>query len=229
MHIDSIALMILAMVILIVDVSIHLCSFFLHVTSCSYIVDLPGVEVVGQTSLVVTNSAQTFQWKSYGFNLHVPADSLPADVDSCVLHIYASISGQYQFPDNQELVGAVYWVRCEPSCRFNLPLTAKFQHCAKKGSSPKLNFVRAPSFPKNPPYIFKKEECGTFTDESWHGSVQLDHFSGLAFTFSVNVGTYLSGYFAGALNFGSESQADQPENQADQSENEAACSFRESS
>ena len=144
---------------------------------------MPGVEVVGQTSLVVINAAQTFQWEGYGFNLHVSADSLPADVESCVLHIYASISGQYEFPDNQELVSAIYWVRCEPPCQFKRPLTAEFQHCAKKAYSNKLTFVRAVCSQKVLPYTFKKVEGrGTFTDQSSYGSIQLDHFSGFAVT-----------------------------------------------
>ena len=147
------------------------------------LLDLPGVEVIGQTSLVITSSAQTFQWTGYGFKLHVPEDSLPVDVDSCVLHIYASISGQYQFPGNQELVSAVYWVRCEPPCRFKQQLTAEFQHCAKKAYSNMLTFVRAVCSQKTLPYAFiKVEGCGTFTDQSSYGIIQLDHFSGYAVT-----------------------------------------------
>lgn len=144
---------------------------------------MPGVDVVGQTSLVVTSSAQTFQWTGYGFNLHVPMDSLPADVDHCILYMYASISGQYEFPDNQELVSAIYWVRCVPSCQFKRPLTAEFQHCAKKDYCNNLTFVRAFCSQKILPYTFKiVEGCGTFTDESSYGIIHLNHFSGWAVT-----------------------------------------------
>ena len=132
---------------------------------------------------MVTNSAQTFQWTRYGFNLHVPADSLPPDVDCCILHIYASISGQYQFPDRQQLASAIYWVRCELPCQFKQQLTAKFQHCAKKSYSNKLMFVRAVCSQKTLPYTFMNVEGrGSFTDQSSYGIIQLDHFSGYAVT-----------------------------------------------
>ena len=130
---------------------------------------------------MVTNSEQSFHWTGYGFKLHIPQDSLPAGVDQCLLHISASIAGQYQFPDNMELVSAVYWVRCDPVCRFQHPLTAELQHCAKMTSSTKLVFLRAFCSQKHLPYTFiKLEELGSFTDQSSYGSLQLDHFSGIA-------------------------------------------------
>ena len=130
---------------------------------------------------MVTKSEQSFHWTGYGFKLHIPQDSLPAGVDQCVLHISASIAGQYQFPDNMELVSAVYWIRCDPYCLFKKPLTAEFQHCAKMTSSTKLTFVRALCSQKSLPYTFKKvETLGSFTDQSSYGSLQLDRFSGIA-------------------------------------------------
>ena len=143
--------------------------------------DLPGVEVVGQTSVMVTNSEQSFHWTGYGFKLHIPQGSLPSGVDQCLLHFSASTTGQYQFPDNMELVSAVYWVRCDPFCRFQHSLTIELQHCAKMTSSTKLTFVRAICSQKDLPYTFKKlEGNGSFTDQSSYGLLQLDHFSGFA-------------------------------------------------
>ena len=130
---------------------------------------------------MVTKSEQSFHWTGYGFKLHIPQDSLPAGVDRCLLHISASIAGQYQFPDNMELVSAVFWVRCEPYCRFQQLLTAELQHCAKMTSSAKLTFVRALCSQKHLPYTFKTlDGLGSFTDQSSYGSLQLDHFSGHA-------------------------------------------------
>ena len=63
--------------------------------------DLPGVEVVGHTSVVVTNSGQSFNWSGYGFKVYSPPGSLPSGMDQCVLHIYVSLAGQYQLPDKQ--------------------------------------------------------------------------------------------------------------------------------
>ena len=107
--------------------------------------DLPGVEVVGRTSVVVTNSGQSFYWSGYGFKLHSPPGSLPSGVDQCVLHIYSSLAGQYQLPDNVVLVSAVFWVRCDPPCRFKQKLTLEIQHCGIINASTKFTFVQASS------------------------------------------------------------------------------------
>ena len=143
---------------------------------------------MGRTSVMVTNSEQSFHWTGYGFKLHISKDSLPAGMDQCVLHIIASIAGQYQFPDNSDLFSAVYWVRSEPLCRFQQPLTVDLQHCANVTSSTNLTFVRAVCSQKNLPYTFKKlEGRGSFSVQSSYGSLQLNHFSGIAVT-GENVG-----------------------------------------
>ena len=129
----------------------------------------------------VTKSEQSFHWTGYGFKLHIPQDSLPAGVDRCLLHISASIAGQYQFPDNMELVSAVYWVRCDPPCLFQENLTVDMQHSAVVEGSTNLSFVRASSHKKELPYYsFEKiEDCGSFTNRSSYGSILLDHFCGV--------------------------------------------------
>ena len=140
---------------------------------------LPGVEVVGRTSVVVTNSGQSFYWSGYGFKLHSSLGSLPSGVDQCVLHIYASLAGQYQLPDNVVLVSAVFWVRCDPSCQFQQKLTMELQHCAKMTSSTKLTFVRAVCSQESLPYTFKKlEGRGSFSEKSSYGCLEVDCFSG---------------------------------------------------
>ena len=134
---------------------------------------------MGQTSVMVTNSEQSFHWTGYGLKLHIPKGSLPDGVNQCLLHLLASTAGQYQFPDYMELVSAVYWVRCNPFCQFQQPLAVELQHCAKMTSSTKITFVRAICSQKDLPYTFKKlEGRGSFTDQSSHWLLQLDHFSG---------------------------------------------------
>ena len=128
---------------------------------------------------MVTNSGQSFYWSGYGFKLYSPPGSLPSGVDQCVLHIYASLAGQYQLPDNVVLVSAVFWVRCDPPCRFKQNLTIELQHCAKMTSSTKLTFVRAVCSQESLPYTFTKLEHGSFSEQSSYGSLELDHFSGV--------------------------------------------------
>ena len=127
---------------------------------------------------MVTNSGQSFYWSGYGFKLHSPPGSLPSGVDRCVLHIYASLAGQYQLPDNVVLVSAVFWVRCDPPCRFKQKLTVEIQHCAKMTSSTKLTFVRAVCSQESLPYTFKKLEHGSFSEQSSCGCLEVNGFSG---------------------------------------------------
>ena len=128
---------------------------------------------------MVTNSGQSFYWSGYGLKLHSPPGSLPTGVDQCVLHIYASLAGQYQLPDNVVLVSAVFWVRCDPPCRFKQKLTLEIQHCAKMTSSTKLTFVRAVCSQESLPYTFKKlEGRGSFSEQSSYGCLEVDRFSG---------------------------------------------------
>ena len=147
-------------------------------------VDPTEVKVTARTSVVVTNSAQTFQWTDQGVNLHIPSDSLPTDVGRCVLQIFSSMSGNYQFPDNHELISTVIWVRCDPPCQFRKAITLELQHCAKKGSSEKLSFVRAVCSQKetDQPYSFGLKGHGSFTEKSSYGCIPLYHFSGIAVT-----------------------------------------------
>ncbi len=148
---------------------------------CFIHTDLPGVEVLARTTIIVTNSADTFHWVGYGFRLTIPQGSLPAGVDQCQLDIVASVAGQYQFPDNLQLVSGVFWVRPLPLCQFQKQLTMEIQHCAQMTSSTKLSFVRACCSQESLPYTFKQlEGRGSFSEHSSYGSLELNQFSGLA-------------------------------------------------
>ncbi len=145
--------------------------------------DLPGVEAVAHTHVIVTNSSQTFIWDSHGFKLHIPQSSLPAGVDQCRLEIMASVAGPYQFPNNLQLVSGVFWLRPHPPGQFQQLLTVEIQHCAKITGSSKLSFVRALCSQESLPYTFKQlERRGSFADRASYGSLELSQFSGLAVT-----------------------------------------------
>ncbi len=133
--------------------------------------------------MIVTNSPQTFHWVGYGFKLTIPQGSLPAGIDQCQLDIKASIAGQYQFPDNLQLVSGVFWVRPLPLCQFKQHLAVEINHCARITSSTKLSFVRARCSQESLPYTFKQlKGCGSFSEHSSYGSLELNQFSGLAVT-----------------------------------------------
>ena len=141
--------------------------------------------------MIVTNSDQSFYWSGYGFKLYIPPDSLPPDVKQCVLHVFVSLAGQYQLPDGQELVSAVFWVRSDPSCRFQQKITVEIQHCAKVTSSSKLTFVRAVCSQESLPYIFRKlEGRGSFSEHSTYGCLEVNSFSGFGIAAERDVEKY---------------------------------------
>ena len=99
-------------------------------------------------------------------------------MNECEISIKASIAGQYQFPETFSLVSAVFWLRCEPMCKFSKDITMKMEHCAKSENAPaNLSFVRTLCTPKKLPYTFEKIG-GCFTKAN--GIIELKGFSGLA-------------------------------------------------
>ena len=146
--------------------------------------ELRGVEVCGEMTVVVHSSqARHITWEEFGLKLHIDEGSLPAGVDQCRLNIKASLAGQYEFPDNSYLVSAIFWLRCEPMCKFTKPVTVKMQHCARRENveKTKLTFVRAVCSQKQLPYIFK-QLGGDFSSHCFYGVVDVNGFSGLAIT-----------------------------------------------
>ena len=143
---------------------------------------LPGVEACAETTLVVTHSPQSFTWKGYGLKILIPQGCLPKHVDKCTIRIQASLTGLYEFPDNSFLVSAVFWLRCEPQCKFSVPISMEIQHCARAGNVSKLSFVKAYCTQKNLPYTFRAVAGGHFSSSCSYGILELDSFSGVAVT-----------------------------------------------
>ena len=133
--------------------------------------------MTGETSILVTNKAQTFHWTGYGLKLHIPQGALPADLEECRLLIKVGLSGQFKLPENTSLVSAVYWVDSDPRCKFSQPITVEMQHCMKQTHTSKLSFVHAKCSQVQLPYAFKAVEGGVFCSESAYGCVELHHFS----------------------------------------------------
>ena len=137
----------------------------------------PGIDVCGETSLTVTNKSQQFIWKEFGLKLTIPSGALPQDVDQCELLIKASLSGHYQLPKNYHLVSPVFWIRCEPYCKFAKPIILEVEHCALDRNIPKLSFIRASCTQKELSYSFEVISGGKFSRNSSYGLVELKGFS----------------------------------------------------
>ena len=144
-----------------------------------YIGGLHGVDVVGETKVVISNDELEYYWSEYGLKLQIPESSLPEDVKQCTINIKASLAGQYQFPDNSQLVSAVFWLRCEPMCKLAKPVTLEIEHCALSQNVSKLSFVKAVCTQKQLPYSFNRLG-GQFTSLNSYGKIELKHFSGVA-------------------------------------------------
>ena len=127
----------------------------------------------------MTNLSQSFHWEGYGLKLHIPPGSLPENAKNCTISIKVSLSGQYLFPFNTELVSPVFWLKCEPWIKFKFPLSLEIEHCAPLENSHRLFITRATCSQKDLPYLFKVLHGGTFSTQSTYGSIALDHFSGV--------------------------------------------------
>ena len=143
---------------------------------------LPGVDVCGVTAIVITNSSQEWQWEGYGLKIHVGENTLPSDVEHCLITINASLTGQYEYPEDEYLVSAIFWFRCEPPCRFHKPITLELQHCAVSHNVSRLGFVKAVCTQKPLPYTFKHVKGGSFSSHSSFGVLELNSFSGTSIT-----------------------------------------------
>ena len=139
---------------------------------------LRGADVIGDTSFIYTGQAQSFQWLNHGFKLHFPENALPSDVNECQVHIKVSPSGQFQFPENTELVSSIYWIATPHE--FTKPVTVEIEHCVSMTDNlPSLTYIIAKCTQEVLPYNFSILNGGEFASSSRYGSISLTHFSGL--------------------------------------------------
>ena len=137
-----------------------------------------GVEVIGETDLVVSTKECFFEWVGYGLRLGISEDSQPTGMDECRVNIKGSLSGPFQLPEDSDLLSPVFWISA--LCKFENPVTLGIQHCASRdeASFVDLNFISAKCSQKTLPYTFKQLDGGRFSTDSSYGSIQLSHFSG---------------------------------------------------
>ena len=139
---------------------------------------LRSVEILGHTSFTYTGRAQSFEWVDHGFKIHFPENALPSDVDECRVHVTASLSGQFQFPEDTELVSGIYWIAAPHE--FTKPITIDIQHCSARTVHPSsLTYIVAKCTQEDLPYKFNPLSGGVFAPSSRYGSISLTHFSGL--------------------------------------------------
>ena len=96
------------------------------------------------------------------------------------LCIQASLSGDYQLPDDGVLVSGVYWLSLHPHVeRFDKKVTISLQHCASDDDS-SISFVTAKCTQETLPYTFKPLLPGGSFDVFREGTILVNQFSAVA-------------------------------------------------
>ena len=126
--------------------------------------------------LIQGDSIQFFNWEKYGLRITVPEGTLsPTDTSEVVVR--ALVGGQFQLPENTELISAVYAISLsKPLLK---PVKLEIQHCADlvtQDHTSYLSFATA-SVNTRLPYQFQFEEGGQFHPGDHYGSICLSHFS----------------------------------------------------
>ena len=131
---------------------------------------------------------QKLVWPGYGFFIDVPAGALPPGVTASVA-VRAILQGQFEMPENTELVSAIYWITCSES--FLKHVSVNIQHCtviASEEESTEFKFIIA-KCSQDPPYKFVERD-GVFTAHSQYATIQLKQFS-----FVSTAAKHIANYF----------------------------------
>ena len=155
---------------------------FKTLSSLLHSVSIRGADNVGEVSLeVLPGEPLDYYWKGHGLRLHIPADALDTNTPPLTMKIQASLSGQFNLPDDMELISGVYWISF-PSEALKQPITLELQHSAhlEQTEQTYLTFVTSKCNQKTLPYNFKPLDGGGFSSKSDYGIVQIKHFSGIA-------------------------------------------------
>ena len=139
---------------------------------------IQGADIIAQTQIEIPpNKPLDYHWEGHGFKVHIPAGAISEERGPVTLCIQASLSGDYQLPDDGVLVSGVYWLSLHPHVeRFHKKVTLSLQHCASDDDSA-LSFITAKCTQQTLPYKFESLAGGSFS-EPGYCSIELMHFSG---------------------------------------------------
>ncbi len=113
-----------------------------------------------------------------GFRLRIPKEAVPLDQPPTELQVTASLTGQYAFPEDCELVSGVYCISFP--LEFLKPVTLDIWHCLHltcTSQCSSLSFVVAKSNQKGLPYRFDLIEGGSFVPTRLFGSLKFTQSS----------------------------------------------------
>ena len=152
-----------------------LAYYVYHVCMHNILEYVRGLDVIGSTSFIYRGEAVSFIWKDHGFKLHLPENALPPDVTECSVRVRASLSGQFQFPDDAELVSGIYSIRSSHS--FTQSVTVEIEHFSTTDTpeeAEELSFVVSTG--DQLPSQFRPLKNGIFPVHSRYGAIEVPHF-----------------------------------------------------
>ena len=118
---------------------------------------------------------QKLVWSGYGFSIEVPAGALPPGVTASVA-VRAIMRGQFSFPENSELVSAIYWISCSEDLLKHVAVN--IQHCAvisSEDEATKFKFIVA-KCSQEPPHTFIERD-GVFNAHKQYATIMRKRFS----------------------------------------------------
>ena len=160
---------------------------------------IKGADIIAQTKIELTpDQALDYHWEGHGFKVHIPAGAISEERGPVTLCIQASLSGDYQLPDDGVLVSGVYWLSLHPPVkRFNKKVALSLQHCSSNDDSA-LSFVTA-KCTQPVPYAFKKLSKGSFS-ECRTAFIEVNSFSSFGVSGKVSEYAFYTYYIPKQLN-----------------------------
>ena len=145
--------------------------------------------------------AQHFVWKNFGFVFELPSNALPPGVTECQIDIQAIGQGQFEFPDDCELISGIYSI--SSPCTLQKPATVEIQHCAvattdKQCSRFSFVFARFTSL-QEVTHSFCVDGSGAFSPHSSYGCIQTTQFSLWSIVYNLLPGLSVQRIYSAAL------------------------------
>ena len=114
----------------------------------------------------------------------------------CDIAVKVIVAGQFVFPENTQLVSAVYAI--SSSRKLKKPVQLEIQHCVSvtsKQFSQSIGFVRADCKQTNLPYEFHPLKGGVFHTGSYYGSIDCQNFSMIATLLKTSASGLSHGFY----------------------------------
>ena len=119
--------------------------------------------------------SQLLEWEEYGFRIQVPAGAFSGQ---CDIAVKAIVSGQFELPQETELVSILYAIAA--SRTLEKPLCVEIEHCVKLENEQDckyLCFGVAMCNQETLPYTFEVLEDGVFSPSQKFGKISRKSFS----------------------------------------------------